>query len=151
LQLRLARRGVELSAVLAGLALAADRGVALSPSLVVATLQASLHFAAGGPQATARASAQAAAWAQATLRTLSLAPLKVPAMLLLLRVLPGGGPAALLSRPPTPPRSAAPTGPADGPRAEVIPAPGPDDGPAAPDGAQPGKDLMTVAGDVLLP
>jgi RNA polymerase sigma factor (sigma-70 family) len=151
LQLRLARRGVELSAVLAGLAVAADRGVALSPNLAVATLQASLHFAAGGPQATARASAQAAAWAQAMLRALTLARLRLPAMLLLLLVLTGGGTAALLSRPPTPSRAAVPPDPAGDRRAEAIPAPGPDVGPAAPDGAQPGKDFMTVAGDVLLP
>jgi hypothetical protein len=151
LQQRLARRGVELSAVLAGLAVAADRGAALSPNLAVTTLQASLQFAAGGPQATARASAQAAAWAQGALRTLTLARLKLPAVLLLLLALTGGGTAALLSRPPTPPPSAAPAGDADGRRAEALPAPGPDDGPDGQDGAEPAKGKMTVAGRVFFP
>jgi hypothetical protein len=72
-------------------------------------------------------------------------------VLLLLLALTGGGTAALLSRPPTPPRSAAPPGAADGRRADALPAPGKDAGPAAAEAGQPGKGLMTVSGDALLP
>jgi RNA polymerase sigma factor (sigma-70 family) len=151
LQQRLARRGVELSAVLAGLAVAGEGVAAVPLAVAVTVLQASLWFAAGGPEATARASAQAAAWAQAALRSLALGRAKLPAVLLLLLALTGGGAAALLWRPPPPPRPAAPAAPADGQRAEAIPAPGPDEGPDGQGGAEPDLGKMTVAGHVFFP
>jgi RNA polymerase sigma factor (sigma-70 family) len=151
LQQRLARRGVELTAVLAGLAVAAEKGTAMAPALAVTTLQASLCFAAGGPQTAGPASALALAWARSALRAMALARAKLPAVLLVLLALTGGAAAALLS--------AGPPGPPSRPASAQIPAPdgrGPAEAPdlrpdpAAAAKAQPAKGSMTVSGQAIL-
>jgi RNA polymerase sigma factor (sigma-70 family) len=150
LQARLARRGVALSALLAGLAVARQGSAAVPSSLAASTLQAGLFFAAGGPYAATGASARAVVWAQAVLRAMALARWRLPAVLLLLAVLVSGGAAALLPRPtpPPPPPAAAP--PPEGPREEgARPAPAPKAGGAAdaPGDTARGR-LMTVTGRV---
>ena len=136
LQTRLARRGVTLSAVLAGLTVAREGAAASVPAALAATtLQASLTFA-GSP---ATPSGRAADWARSQLRGLTLARAKLPAALLLLVALAGGG-AALLARTSDPPDPSA----SDATRPEVVRQdPGPGDRAAAA--------TMTVAGQILGP
>jgi RNA polymerase sigma factor (sigma-70 family) len=56
LRSRLARRGVTLSAALAGLALSESASAAIPVTLIAATLQAAIRYAAGGPAPAALAS-----------------------------------------------------------------------------------------------
>src|SRR5262245_11219044 len=88
LQVRRARRGVELSAVLCGLAVA-DQGAQASVPLTLSsdTLQASLAFGAG--QAGGAASARAAALARSGLRSMALARLRPAAAVVVLFLVVG--------------------------------------------------------------
>src|SRR5262249_24053696 len=136
LQARLERRGVALSAVLSGLALAQQASAAVPAALLTATQKAALAFVgalAGGASAPA-------SLARAVLWGMALARLKVAAVLLTLVGLVGGA-ALALSRP-------APPEPAPEPDSEpdaVQPRPargGPD---------APPRNRMTVGGFVIGP
>jgi RNA polymerase sigma factor (sigma-70 family) len=98
LQQRLARRGVTLSALLVGTALAHDTASAAVPGpLLVATLRAAPAFAVG--PATGPASAEAVALARGTLRALAASRLRFGAALLVLVSAVGAGAGMILHRP----------------------------------------------------
>jgi RNA polymerase sigma factor (sigma-70 family) len=82
LQQRLARRGVALSAVLCAAAVALDASAAVPAPLVLAAVEGALPFRAG--KAPAGGSSQASAVAEAVLREMGLAKVKVGAVLVLM-------------------------------------------------------------------
>ncbi|HYT90950.1 MAG TPA: sigma-70 family RNA polymerase sigma factor, partial [Gemmataceae bacterium] len=149
LQKRLARRGVTLSAVLCGLAVAPHAGLAAVPApLIAATLKAAMSFVAGVPTAGA-ASAQALACAHAMLRAMVVARLAWVAAVLAVMGLVVGVAAVVAPRTPPEAPKAASQAPAPNPKQGPQPA---REGrgaaevkPATPDRGQ----RMTVGGRVL--
>jgi RNA polymerase sigma factor (sigma-70 family) len=140
LRKRLARRGVALSAVLSGLAIAQPTASALVPAtLLVATRNAAVAFAAGGRLAASVASAPAAL-ARAVLRGMTAARLALPAVVLAVLGLAGGATAVvLLDRPSS--ADEPPTQPGM-PDVTVTLPPGPEGKPAP---------RMTITGSVIGP
>jgi RNA polymerase sigma factor (sigma-70 family) len=104
LQRRLARRGVMLSALLCGTALAREATAMVPPTLASGTLKAALAFAAGRAVESG-AAAPAVELAEALLRGLSVSWLKVGLVGLLLFSLAGAGAAWVLRQPPADVRS----------------------------------------------
>jgi RNA polymerase sigma factor (sigma-70 family) len=95
LQRRLARRGVSLSAVLCGMALARDAAAALVPSiLIAATVKASVAFVAG--QGLASGQTGAAALADTLLRGMAATRLKITVVLVLMLSLIGTSAVAIV-------------------------------------------------------
>jgi RNA polymerase sigma factor (sigma-70 family) len=91
LQQRLARRGIQLSALLAALAIAQGAGrAALPPSLARGTVCFGLSVAAGGPAAAA-IPIHVAALAAGVTRAMFVTRAKITAVLLLAAILLGGG------------------------------------------------------------
>ncbi|HKB05670.1 MAG TPA: sigma-70 family RNA polymerase sigma factor [Gemmataceae bacterium] len=139
LRKRLARRGVALSAILSGLAIAQPTASALVPAtLLVATRKAAVAFAAGGRLAASVASAPAAL-ARAVLRGMTAARLVLPTVALAVLGLAGAAAAVvLLDKPsaadePPPPRT---------PDVTITMPPGPEGKPAP---------RMTITGSVIGP
>src|SRR5262245_55411340 len=122
LKSRLSRRGVELSALLCGLAVAeAAARAELPPTLISNTLRASTAFGARHALDSAT-SAHAVALAEGWLRAATLARLKQGLSVLALVLAAGSSAAALLrgSRPTDPPTPAPPRPPADAPQVAAI-------------------------------
>jgi RNA polymerase sigma factor (sigma-70 family) len=146
LQSRLARRGVALSAVLSGLAVAKDGAAAAVPAGLVATTRKSAPAFAAGEAPAAGAASAPATLAGAALRGMALGRLKLPAAILILVVLVGSAAAVVLHHPPPAPPPETPETRNFVHAAAPTPPP-PKDGPGAPAIVR----KMTVTGSVVDP
>jgi RNA polymerase sigma factor (sigma-70 family) len=98
LQTRLARRGVTLSAILTGLAVAPSGTASLVPTALLAVTQSSAIAFAAGTTITGSTRSSATALAQAALQGMALSRLKFPAVSLILLGLFGSAAAIALYR-----------------------------------------------------